>query len=553
MVPRNNRLLLFNSMMLLNKRDVLESFDDFVTHHREKDNEEGYSEGKRKVLLSLCDKFKSELVKCDIPTLSKPWFYYDYSITNDGIKLELRECDDDIEFDDEDEIESMTSSEEYTLAEVKCDYLTVQQYAELYNVTTTTVRQWIRRGKLRTAKKEGRDWLIPALADKPKRGFKSVTYYWKSLSGDILAAFPFLAKTDNVYIFQDDEDKKYFHAITGWSGGDHRQKVKLTAREREQLEIMLIAAHEVEVEDVETCVRYEPGKRNFSFPVLSYRDDSLMDREFSYGDIIIQQHVSKTVHFSPCDEPRDSLNYDYTSTYLVPYHWTFWGVPVDTDDILWDAIDNGNYAECIEIGNISGHLILCKQMISDDYEPLTVCDDESADLEYVMSALIDEGGPLHESTGEPFLDVFYIHEIELVESMQGQGLGSRILQELPCLCRELLHVVPDILAYYPAPTESDWGEDSEREFLLRSIAAEKVANALTPKKRGKGRKKASNILSFADKFRFSDDEIKMVMGRRYSGSSYPEALKNERLIAFYHKNGFQELGDTRLLYTYTEM
>lgn len=56
-----DRLLNFNSQVLLNKKEILESFDDFVLHHQEKDNEEGYSEGKRKTLLSLCERFRNEL------------------------------------------------------------------------------------------------------------------------------------------------------------------------------------------------------------------------------------------------------------------------------------------------------------------------------------------------------------------------------------------------------------------------------------------------------------------------------------------------------------
>jgi hypothetical protein len=34
----NNKLLLFNSRMLLNKREVIESFNDFLKHHRRKEN-----------------------------------------------------------------------------------------------------------------------------------------------------------------------------------------------------------------------------------------------------------------------------------------------------------------------------------------------------------------------------------------------------------------------------------------------------------------------------------------------------------------------------------
>lgn len=548
MEVRNNKLLLFNASMLLNKREVLESFDDFVEYHREKDNESGNSEGKRKVLLALCEAFRIELEKCNIPALSRPWLFYEYEITQDSIELALYKCED-IEFDD-DEMSSMTSRKEYTLAEVKCDYLTVEQYAELYDVTTTTVRQWIRRGKLRTAKKSGREWLIPALADKPRRGFDRVTYEWETLPQDIISAFPFLDKARCVHLFQNDVDKKMFYAITNWPRDDNRERVDLTAKERERLEIMLIAAPEVKVQDTSAGIKYVPGKRNFRLPILSCCEDPAKELIFPFDDIIVQQDCSNRIHFSPSNEPRDNSNYDYTSTYLIPFYWTFWGVPYDADDIFCDALDNGNYNDCTKIGTLAGHLILCNQMIRAGYDPLTVCDDESADLEYVMSALTDEGGPLNEWTGEPSLDVLYIDELIIEEPLRQQELGSRILQEVPFLCRELLHVLPDIISYYPAPTQRGWRQESEREVALRSIAMDRVAKATLPDDvQHEGN--ISNV--FADRYRFSDDEIKMIMGRRHSGSSYPEALKNERLISFYQKNGLQELGDTRLLYAYTEM
>jgi len=161
--------------MLLNRREIIESFDDFVIHHKNENNKDAYSTTKRKVLLSLCGKFYQLLIQKYIPNLTEDWLYYKYSVIEDSIKLTLYKCEE-IEFNENNEVESLVSDEEYTLIEVKCDYLTVEQYAILHEVTDTTVRQWIRRGKLRTAKKEGNSWLIPTLADKPTRGFESATY-----------------------------------------------------------------------------------------------------------------------------------------------------------------------------------------------------------------------------------------------------------------------------------------------------------------------------------------------------------------------------------------
>jgi len=38
------------------------------------------------------------------------------------------------------------------------------------------------------------------------------------------------------------------------------------------------------------------------------------------------------------------------------------------------------------------------------------------------------------------------------------------------------------------------------------------------------------------------------MVRRHSGSSYPEEAKNKDEYAFFEANGFEEVGDSRLLY-----
>jgi excisionase family DNA binding protein len=48
------------------------------------------------------------------------------------------------------------------------DILTVTQAAEQWGVKPITVRSWIARGKLPDAIKIGRDWMIPADAQRPE-------------------------------------------------------------------------------------------------------------------------------------------------------------------------------------------------------------------------------------------------------------------------------------------------------------------------------------------------------------------------------------------------
>lgn len=60
------------------------------------------------------------------------------------------------------------------------------------------------------------------------------------------------------------------------------------------------------------------------------------------------------------------------------------------------------------------------------------------------------------------------------------------------------------------------------------------------------------MINFGDAYQFTEDELNMVMGRRHSESSYPEKAKDRKEYEFYEANGFEEIGDSRLLYKYIE-
>ncbi len=217
---------------------------------------------------------------------------------------------------------------------------------------------------------------------------------------------------------------------------------------------------------------------------------------------------------------------------------TFYGVPEDLPDDQMNEIYEGNYEKAIKIGEIFGCLIISKYMLDVGEDPLFVCDASSGDLEYVMSALSDAGGPLNM---EPYQDVYYIHEIK-IDGEYEPILKGKILDELPNIIFSLLHVSPDIVAFYPAPLEyTPDPAEKEKYDRLQRIAAQKLDLALNPKENG-------NVINFASAYKFSDDDLKMVTRRRYSGSSYPEEAKDLKEYAFYQAHGFEEAGNSRVLY-----
>jgi len=235
----------FRNTELFNKDEVLRSFN-LTIEHIKTDEEKEYTEEMKAKKLELCYKFKKALEKCKLPILTEDFLAYQYDITGDGIELKM--CSfSDIELDADGELSLMTVEEEHKLLSMKCDYLTVEQYAKMQNVSPITVRQWIRHGKLRYAKKNGYEWLIPSLENKPPRGYQHVTYIWEELNQEILDQFPFLSMCKSIFIYQDEKVKsKYICRLEKCISASNID-MELTRLEVEQLEFMLISSGQVQL------------------------------------------------------------------------------------------------------------------------------------------------------------------------------------------------------------------------------------------------------------------------------------------------------------------
>ncbi len=239
-------------------------------------------------------------------------------------------------------------------------------------------------------------------------------------------------------------------------------------------------------------------------------------------------------------------NYDCHETCIIWHNMKFYGVPVGLSETEWEEVYVDDSDKIFEIGEIHGNLILCKSILDNDEDPWQLCDDIDGDLEYTISALQDSSGPLNPIDGEPYQDVYYIHRFELIMDYDDVELKSNIINELPNLIFTLLHVKPDILAYYPSPLE--YSVDSafnDRQMALQHIVMQKLS---VPNKGDSNENNKRKIVDFGRKYRFSEDEMNIIMGRRNSESSYPEEAKDLKEFEFYIINGFKEAGDSRLLY-----
>lgn len=118
----------------------------------------------------------------------------------------------------------------------------------MLGIEPVTVRQWIRRGKLRHAKKNGRDWLIPDTEDKPQRGFSPVQYLVEKEVQIDSDEFPLLSACDSISIFQSQDNKSKFVCYLNNYKTKFHSELELTRSEMERLEHTKIQSGKARVE-----------------------------------------------------------------------------------------------------------------------------------------------------------------------------------------------------------------------------------------------------------------------------------------------------------------
>ena len=186
------------------------------------------------VLNKLTDRFITKIEKTVLFDAPYGMWAYMFEINSEGMKLTLEHADH-VDFDDDQTPGDSMVDQIFDMVTVHTRMLSVEEYAQIYGVETVTVRQWIRRGKLRTAKKYGKEWRIPELTDTPERGYRMGQYKWDEKLTDVPEEFSFLVEPGIATLYQDDKDKMKYHVSVG-----SRYSKVLEGKEREKLELFLI-------------------------------------------------------------------------------------------------------------------------------------------------------------------------------------------------------------------------------------------------------------------------------------------------------------------------
>lgn len=234
------------------KEAVIESIDRRIANYAEDaKNDHKTPSAFYTMMDTMLQTFKSRIERAVLFEELPDWWVYDYDLDYDQFVLYMEhiEC---ILFDEEAvHDQGWKVDAHYPLVGFSFKTLTASEYAQLYGVGDGTVRQWIRRGKLRTASKIGNEWRIPVLTMPPGRGYDGAQYKWDEEMEDLPDEYAYLNDYKLATFFPDQDDKDKFHVILvskkTVSCEDTSENLKLTldAKEREKLELIMIARPEI--------------------------------------------------------------------------------------------------------------------------------------------------------------------------------------------------------------------------------------------------------------------------------------------------------------------
>ena len=193
--------------------------------------------------LNLLKKLRQKIYGTVLFNDLEDFWFYSMSITSSGACLDINWAYD-CEIHGDKKL-SVKSGQTLTLLSVPAKYLTVAEYANDYGVDPGTVRQWIRRGKLRSAKKVGTIWMIPEMTAPPSRGYLPARYAINEELCDLPEEFSFLSGCQKIAIYDRHGETGAFTVYCTDKNYKIDEVIVDTAK-RERLEVYLISHPDVE-------------------------------------------------------------------------------------------------------------------------------------------------------------------------------------------------------------------------------------------------------------------------------------------------------------------
>lgn len=202
---------------------------------------------------ALFDRFYEDIKGMYIMEIKDDWWGYGISVRETGIALQIEHyqvaydiTDFDIKAETYDVEPDLAVDQHSILHTTKAKLLPLEEYGALYGVESGTVRQWIRRGKIRGAIKAGRDWRIPELCEKPMRNYMPASYQWDPSLVNEDSEYPFMKEFDTAMFFAPQRDKIWRVSLSCHLKEDGIRMLELDSSAKEKLELYFISDPVVE-------------------------------------------------------------------------------------------------------------------------------------------------------------------------------------------------------------------------------------------------------------------------------------------------------------------
>ena len=230
----------------------IDAFAQYVLNKIEEDPK--HSIGYYKTTDRLFRMFARSVALRSMPELADDWWFYGIHLSRKEIKLTLCHPDEVRITIEDGKTKSASGGYDgfFELVTISTETLSVDEYARNYGVKPVTVRQWIRRGKIRTAQKVGREWRIPELTDIPRRGFEEAYYTRQFRSNDQIKypEYEYLEGSTSVHITQSsDNNDTFIVEVIRQYNMDDSTTIEMNTSEREKFELFLITHDEFKYQD----------------------------------------------------------------------------------------------------------------------------------------------------------------------------------------------------------------------------------------------------------------------------------------------------------------
>lgn len=245
-LTEDEQLIVFRNQFMTCKKDVMKKIMD-IRNNLKKNIFFGQSRNEAycKTLDDMYEKLYREVSFSMLFDAPQGFWHYEIEQDSMGIRLRIQNAGGEIDSDLNYNIDAI--NDEYTMMRVDARLLTIEEYAKLYDVQAVTVRQWIRRGKIRTAVKYGNEWRIPELADIPnkERGYHKAVYFWNKKIKAVPENYEFINDYEYLVITQDELDKNKYLLEFKSSTTVNEKTIHCSKEERERFELSLISNSDV--------------------------------------------------------------------------------------------------------------------------------------------------------------------------------------------------------------------------------------------------------------------------------------------------------------------